>query len=257
MAGIKEWRYFLRPIFLFVYLSVASGSAYAISFSVSPSTSTNGSFQVSYSSNSRFYVFMVELNSDGTSTIISSEGGAPSSGSMLVTKSNGTYGYRLRLCDSQTLGYAGNCAYTTVKSVQVNRTSSGGAVDLGYQYDELGRLTLVSANGTTKSGYCYDEAGNRTVVTDSSQITDPCDLYEEEVIPPPGSLNYYTHTGGGYTITWSVVPGATHYNLKLSNEQYPVIHDIYQTTYYTSGPNEAPVWIQACSATSCSSKAYF
>lgn len=224
--------------------------------STTPS-SADGTFTVSYGSNTSYYAYIIELSSDGSDQIILAESGSKTSGSVKVTKPNGTYGYLVRWCDRLTGGYAGNCRNSGVRNITVNKTSSVTAVGLAYSYDALGRLVTVKENSTAKVGYCYDEAGNRRGVAQGSAASDPCSAYPDEPLPPPSNLSSFIHTGGGSTINWGMVPGATYYRLRLDNGTQIIINDVYQTTYYTNTFAESPYWIQACDSETCSIKAYF
>jgi len=245
-------------------LLVLSGPGRAASLNL-PSSSSGESFTVAYSGNSHYFVFLLEYTSSN-STVIHSASGSPASDSFTIQKPNGTYGYRLRLCDRMTGFLPTNCTNSPVKQITVNRSSGGGAVTLDYTYDALGRLELAKENGSTKAGYCYDKAGNRLALTGSD---DPCATSggsgggsgsEPEVPPAPTGLNYHTHTGGGYTINWNAVSGVSHYRLRLVNNApdpgpYTVSPD--QTTYYTNTSEEIPKWIQACNNNGCSTRAFF
>lgn len=229
-----------------------SSLVHAVSFSISPTTSTTGTFVLRFSSNSRSYVFFVETT-DGGESIIHSISDTPYSGSAAVSKPNGTYRYRLKYCYSYTSGSPGGCTLSSERTVVVNRASASSAVDMRYSYDALGRLSEVRENGAAERTYCYDDAGNRVAVVEGSVTGGGCAALQP--ISAPTGLSFYSHQGGGYNVYWNAVQGATRYELKLDNNELPVI-DGGDTTFFATHSGR-PVWIQACNEFTCSAKAYY
>lgn len=119
-----------------------------------------------------------------------------------------------------------------------------------YEYDPLGRLTIVKENGSTKTGYCYDEAGNRSTVTQNAGGGDDCLAPPPPLLPPTG-LTIGTHQGG-LVARWNSVSGATHYLLRVGSN----ILTVNDVSYYASGQVTFH-YVRACNSTFCSDYAYF
>lgn len=171
----KEVRRTLRRVAAVAFGTVGMLSihaTYAATLNL-PTTSSTGTFTVSYSANTHHYVSFLEVASDGKATPIGTDASGSDSGSLTISKPEGVYRYQLRLCERVTLGQAGNCTYTPVRSISVSQSSAGEAMDTVYTYDALGRLKTTKENGALKSGYCYDDAGNRKLVTKGGNI-DAC-----------------------------------------------------------------------------------
>lgn len=79
----------------------------------------------------------------------------------LTGRTNGSYKYRVRACNTNGCGSYSFYFYGSV-SVNINANAP---VTIGYSYDELGRLKSVSDSKSGSSQFIYDDAGNRLDVT--------------------------------------------------------------------------------------------
>lgn len=160
------------------------------------------------------------------------------------------YEYRVRACTP-----VPNCsAWSATGSFSLYQV-----VDLGYEYDDLGRLIRLVQDGSTKVGYCYDPAGNRRQVSANGGGGEDC-----PAMPPPTGLSVTWWTGPTWKIDWNPVISATGYKIRLNNGTIlNVSGGSTATAYSQPGANEPPEnarpdWIQACFAdSSCGALAYF
>jgi len=121
---------FIKPLYknilgltLLLLASIMSMEARSAVFSA-PETSSNGQIALSFHSNTYYFVYIQEVLPSGSVTNLRSFSGTPPSGSMTVSKSGGTYNFRLRRCRRITGGNPGQCIVSATQSVVVGNQTS-------------------------------------------------------------------------------------------------------------------------------------
>jgi YD repeat-containing protein len=169
-------------------------------------------------------------------------------------QTRGVYDYQLRACNPAPDNDCG--AWSSSLEVDLFEV-----VNLGYQYDALGRLVRVIKNEETRTGYCYDAAGNRYQIDAGSGGGEDCPAEPQPPgLPAPTGLSVVWQTGPSWGISWNPVDGAAYYRLRLSDNTVKTVNG---TSYSSNSPDPnqnppAPVWVQACTQNgACGNQAYF
>lgn len=126
-----------------------------------------------------------------------------------------------------------------------------------YQYDSLGRLTVVEKNNQVIIAYCYDEAGNRIKVNTQGEDCSAAPV-ALPIPPKPTGLGQGTLYGGGNCyFRWQAPSdaGIDHFQIKLFTiGELLTISGV--TRQYSN--TRCAEWIRACNAQNeCSDQAYY
>lgn len=258
--GKYKKTYRSKGLALLAALMVVSVPARSATLQLSTSVSDDGSFEVGFHSNTRYFVDIIDVSDDGNTSVLRHFSGRQESGSIELDRDNGVYQFQLRVCDRYTNDIPGNCSSGAAQSVTVNITNYSQIIS--YEYDALGRL-VKSSDSEKDVVYCYDDAGNRTSVNSASQNLDSDEVCsqgvpDEPVVsapPEPTGLDSSSAPSGGTNIFWGPSAGADRYEIWLSINETVTVYG--ESTLYTTIYQGAPIWMRACNSGGCSSQVHF